>query len=280
MKKKIMLVLALSLLLVACGGGGSNGISVISREDGSGTRGAFTELVGLVEDSKDMTVESAEITNSTSVMITTVADNISAIGYISLGSLNDSVKALSVDGAEPTTDNIVAGTYPIQRPFLVALKDQAAMDRPEIKDFLGFIFSDEGKEIILDEGYVPTDMNGEYTGNVSGKIVVGGSSSVSPLMERLIEEYAKINPNLEIQLQQSDSTTGVQGASEGVLDMGIVSRNLKDSETDLGLVSEAIAIDGIAVVVNNDNALNDISIENLKKIYTGEITSWDDLLNE
>lgn len=255
-------------------------ITIVSREDGSGTRGAFIELLGIEEkvgDEKvDMTTEEAQITNSTSVMMTTVAGDEYAIGYISLGSLDDSVKALKIDGAEATAENIKAGTYKVSRPFNIATKEGAQNEVAE--DFINFILSEEGQAVVADNGYIPLDdvKPFESTG-VSGKIVVGGSSSVSPVMEKLIEAYKELNPNAEIELQTTDSTTGMTSTIDGSYDIGMASRELKDTETAEGLVGTVIATDGIAVIVNNDNPTDELTSEQVKAIYTGEALTWDEV---
>ncbi|MBD8931415.1 MAG: phosphate ABC transporter substrate-binding protein [Ruminococcus sp.] len=258
----------------------SNDISIVSREDGSGTRGAFIELFGIEEkqgDQKvDMTTEDAQITNNTSVMLTTVAKDDYAIGYVSLGSLDDSVKALKIDGAEATEENIKDGSYKVSRPFNIATKGDPT--NKVAKDFIDYILSKDGQQVISDNGYISNDDAADYTGTApSGKCVVGGSSSVSPVMEKLIEAYKKVNPNAEIELQTSDSTTGMTSTIEGSYDIGMASRELKDSETSEGLKATVIATDGIAVIVNNNNPADELSSEQVKEIYTGSYTTWDEV---
>ncbi len=258
----------------------SETINVQSREDGSGTRGAFIELFGIEEKDADgnkidNTTEEANITNSTEVMLTSVAGDEYAIGYVSLGSLNDTVKALKIDGAEATADNIKAGTYKIARPFNIATKGDAT---GLAADFINYIMSDEGQKVIEDNGYISQGSNGAFTSDGStGKIVVAGSSSVTPVMEKLIEAYKAINKDAEIELQESDSTTGMTAAMEGTCDIGMASRELKDSETEGGLTSQVIAMDGIAVVVNNSNPMDELSSDNVKDIFTGAVTTWDEI---
>ena len=255
-------------------------INVQSREDGSGTRGAFIELFGIEEKDADgnkidNTTEEANITNSTEVMLTSVAGDEYAIGYVSLGSLNDTVKALKIDGAEATADNIKAGTYKIARPFNIATKGDAT---GLAADFINYIMSDEGQKVIEDNGYISQGSNGAFTSDGStGKIVVAGSSSVTPVMEKLIEAYKAINADAEIELQESDSTTGMTAAMEGTCDIGMASRELKDSETEGGLTAQVIAMDGIAVVVNNSNPMDELSSDNVKDIFTGAVTTWDEI---
>ena len=255
-------------------------ITVISREDGSGTRGAFVELTGVEEKNAegkkvDRTTAEAQIVSSTSVVLTTVANDPYAIGYISLGSLNDSVKAVSVDGAEPTVDNIKAGTYSLARPFNVAIREDN--NDPLVADFMAYVLSEEGQAIVTDSGYIAIYGAKPFEGTQpEGRIVVGGSSSVSPVMEKLIEAYNKINTNATVEIQTSDSTTGMTNAAEGSYDIGMASRELKDSEKEAGLVDTVIATDGIAVIVNNENPVEDITKDTIKGIYTGEITTWAD----
>lgn len=296
MKKKISVIISLALvctcfLLASCAKNTSQKdsknekanlpISVISREEGSGTRGAFIELFEIEEKDEngnktDRTTESAEITNNTAVMLSTVSQNKNAIGYVSLGSLNDSVKALKIDGAEPTVENVKSGAYKISRPFNIATKKELSK---EAEDFISYIMSADGQKIVEEAGYIKKDIQNVYSpaNNLSGKIVVAGSSSVSPVMEKLAEGYMAINKGVTIQIQTSDSTTGMTSAADGVCDIGMASRELKDSEKEKGLISQEIAGDGIAVIVNKENVLNDIRSENVKKIYTGEITDFSEV---
>lgn len=300
MKKTFAMILAMGLAAVsltackssstrttaaetaAAGATAEGSITVVSREDGSGTRGAFIELFGIEQkneagEKEDYTTEDAEITNSTSVMMTTIAGNAGAIGYISLGSMNDTVKAVSIDGAEASVDNIKSGTYKIARPFNIATGENVS---EAAADFIKYIMSDEGQAVIEENGYISQGSEGAYTAaNLTGKVVVAGSSSVSPVMEKLKEAYAKLNPNVTIEVQQSDSTTGLTSAVEGVCDIGMASRELKDSETEAGLKATVIAMDGIAVIVNNDSPVEALSSDNVKAIFTGEVTNWEDLKN-
>lgn len=259
----------------------SREISVISREDGSGTRGAFIELFGIEQkdadgNKVDYTTDEAMITNSTSVMMTTVAGDEYAIGYISLGSLNDTVKAVAIDGAEASAENIKNDTYKIARPFNIATKG----DLSEVaQDFINFILSSEGQAVVEEKGYISTGNTGAFNGtNPSGKVVVAGSSSVTPAMEKLKEAYLAINTNAEIEIQESDSTTGMTSTMEGICDIGMASRELKSSELEAGLTPVVIAMDGIAVVVNNDSQVDELSSEDVKEIYTGEKTVWSDII--
>ena len=258
-----------------------NDISVVSREDGSGTRGAFIELFGVEEkdengEKMDMTTEEAAITNSTSVMMNTVAGNEYAIGYISLASLDDTVKALKIDGAEATVDNIKSGTYKIQRPFNIVTKEGLS---DVAQDFINYIMSPDGQKVVEENNGIPMDDVKPYESNgATGKIVVAGSSSVSPIMEKLKEAYLKVNTGAEIEIQTNDSTTGVTSVIDGLCDSGMASRELKDTETSAGVTPTVIALDGIAVIVNNDSAVDELSSEQVKSIYTGEVLTWDEVV--
>ena len=255
-------------------------IGVITREDGSGTRGAFIELFGVEEkdssgEKVDKTVETAVTTNSTSVMMTTVAGDLYSIGYISLGSLNDTVKAIQIDGVDPTVENIKDGSYKISRPFNIATKDGLS---EAAQDFIDFIMSADGQQIIEDNGYIAVGDKPAYeAADVEGKVVVAGSSSVTPVMEKLAEGYKAVNDKVDIEVQQSDSTTGMTSAIDGLCDIGMASRDLKDSETEAGLTATVIAKDGIAVIVNNDSGVEELTSEQVKDVYTGNITTWEDL---
>ena len=255
-------------------------IVVISREDGSGTRGAFIEVFGIEKkdaDGKkiDHTTDSAAITNNTSVMMTTVAGNKDAIGYISLGSLNDTVKALKIDGAEASAANVKSGAYKIARPFNICTKDGLS---EVAQDFVAFIMSKEGQEVVTKAGCIGDDKAAPYKGTKpAGKVVVAGSSSVTPAMEKLKEAYMKINPAANIEIQSSDSTTGVKSAISGICDIGMASRELKKSELEQGLKATVIATDGIAVIVNKDNKVSELKKEQIEAIFTGKATEWNKL---
>ena len=258
----------------------SDPITVVSREDGSGTRGAFIELFGVEEkdadgNKVDNTTEEAEITNNTAVMMSTVAGDVDAIGYISLGSLNDSVKAVKIDGVEATAENIKSGEYKVSRPFNIATNGEVS---DVAQDFIDYILSPEGQAVIEENGYISIDdvKDAEST-QPEGKVVVAGSSSVTPVMEKLKEAYAEVNPNAEIEIQQSDSTTGMTSAIDGICDIGMASRELKDEELEAGLTSTTIANDGIAIIVNNDNPTDDLSVDQVKSIYVGDTTDWADV---
>ena len=258
----------------------STDITIVSREDGSGTRGAFIELFGIQEEvdgeKVDMTTEEAQITNSTSVMMTTVAGDEYAIDYISLGSLDESVKALKIDGAEATAENVKSGDYKVSRPFNIATKKD--LDNEVAKDFINYIMSAEGQKVVEDNGYIAVEGAEAFEGTQpSGKAVVGGSSSVAPVMEKLVEAYKEVNPNAEIELQTTDSTTGMTSAIDGSYDIGMASRELKDEEI-AELDAKVIATDGIAVIVNNNNAMDELSSDQVKAIYTGEALTWDEVV--
>ena len=284
MKKKIVGILAAAVIgttaFATVASAASGTINVISREDGSGTRGAFIELFGIQEEKDgekvDMTTEDASITNSTSVMMTTVAGDENAIGYISLGSLNDTVKAVKIDGAEATAENVADESYKVSRPFNIVTGEKAS---EAAQDFVSYIMSADGQQIIEDNGYIKAAAEaGAYEAtNAEGKVVVAGSSSVSPVMEKLKEAYEAVNKNVTVEVQQSDSTTGVTSAAEGICDIGMASRELKDEEKELGLTATVIAQDGIAVVVNTSNEIEDLTSDQVKAIFTGETTEWEDL---
>ena len=291
MKKFISFALIAAMAvttLVGCGNKGGNAaggssdaaITVMSREDGSGTRGAFIELFGIEEkvdgEKVDKTTEEASITNSTSVMMTTVAGDENSIGYISLGSLNDTVKAVKIDGAEASAENVANDTYKVSRPFNIVTGEEVS---ETAQDFINYIMSAEGQQIVEDNGYIKEDTEAAAyeAAGVSGKVVVAGSYSVTPVMEKLKEAYEEINPDVTVEVQQSDSTTGINSAAEGICDIGMASRDLKEEEASLGLTATVIARDGIAVIVNNANDMEELSSEQVKSIFTGETTQWEEL---
>lgn len=301
MTKKITATALFGVLAVSafagCGGAGSssNGssdagsdaakfdasktISVVTREEGSGTRDAFTELTGVLvkdgDNKTDNTTTSAVTINSTEAVITNVKDNEAAIGYISLGSLNDTVKALKIGGVEATADNVKSGDYAVSRPFNIAYKGELS---DVAQDFVDYIMSSDGQKIVSDNGYVTVSENAAYSGKkLSGKISVAGSSSVSPVMEKLAEAYQKVNTNAKVEIQTSDSSAGMQSAMGGTCDIGMASRDLKDEEKS-ALKVETIAKDGIAVIVNNANTCDDLTLDQVKSIYTGETTVWSDII--
>ncbi len=293
-KKTVSLLMTMALTAAMLAGCGSSDaadtaatdfdteedISVYSREDGSGTRGAFIELFGVEEkdangEKIDNTTEDATITNNTSVMMTGVAGDDYAIGYVSLGSLNDTVKALKIDGVEPTVENIKSDSYKVYRPFNIATKGEVS---EAAQDFIDYILSAEGQQIVSDEGYITIDDAAPAFagGQASGSVTVAGSSSVSPVMEKLAEAYMKLNGNVKIEIQTSDSTTGMTSAIDGVCDIGMASRELKDTEVEK-LTATVIAQDGIAVVVNNNNPIDNLTKDQVKSIYVGETTSWSEV---
>ena len=297
MKKRIFAVLTATAIaaMMTAGCGSSNNsadgsqtyggasdlgmITVVSREDGSGTRGAFIELMGIEQkdadgNKTDMTTVDAMITNKTDVMLSTIAGDPAAIGYVSLGSLNDKVKALQIDGAEATAENVKNGTYKVSRPFNIATKGEPT---GVAKDFINYILSADGQKVVSEDYISISDDAAEFeTDGSSGKIVVGGSSSVYPLMEKLAEGYEAINAAAEVEVQSSDSTAGMSGAADGTFDIGMASRALKDEEA-AELTGTVIANDGIAVIVNNENAITGLTSEQVQKIYTGEITDWSEI---
>ena len=284
MKKILALTLALcavSSLTAGCNSPqNNNNINIISREDGSGTRGAFIELFEIETKDEtgnkiDNTTDAAEITNNTAVMMTSIASDEAAIGYISLGSLNDTVKALKIDGIIPSPKTIKDGSYSISRPFIIATNIDIT---PITQNFIDFIMSVEGQIVVEENGYIAIDNPQPFTGIIgSGKTVIAGSSSVTPVMEALKEAYQKININAEIEIQQSDSTTGMNSVIEGICDIGMASRNIKDSELAHKILTTTIALDGIAVIVNNNSKIDGLSKEQVKDIYTGKIHTWNDL---
>lgn len=271
---------ALAAAMLASCGGSSDKITVISREDGSGTRGAFIELTGIEEkdsngNKTDNTKKDALICKSTDVVLTQVSGDKNAIGYISFGSLNDTVKALKVEGVEPSTATIESGDYKIVRPFNIAVKDGLS---DAAQDFENYILSSEGQDIIEKAGYIKIDKSAAAyaSNNASGKVVVSGSSSVTPVMEKLAEAYQKANTNVTVDVQQSDSSTGIKDAINGTSDIGMASRDISDDELSQGIKSVTIAQDAIAVIVNKDNAVDDITMDEIKAIYTGLKTTWSD----
>ncbi len=260
----------------------SGAISVVSREDGSGTRGAFIELTGVQTEEGgnkvDNTTADAIVANQTEVMMQNVAGDTNAIGYASMGSLNDSIKAVSIDGVEATTDNVLSGDYSISRPFNIVLKGDA---EGASADFIRYILSSDGQEVIADAGYIQIDSEAEAfeSDGSKGDVTVAGSSSVSPVMEKLKESYEEINPDVKVTIETSDSTTGVNSTAEGICDIGMASRELSEEEA-ADLDSIQIALDGIAVIVNPENSLEDLSLEQVRQIFTGEITDWADIVSE
>ena len=277
MKRFLALLSCAVLRAAAAVGCGSQNekITVVAREDGSGTRSAFSELMGIVKDDKDNTTDTAEVTNSTSVMLTTVAGNKAAIGYVSLGSLNDTVKAVKVDGVEATAENVKAGKYAVSRPFnIVTGKDLT----PLAQDFVSYILSTDGQAVVDEKGYISVTQGEAYKASgQTGTLTIAGSTSVAPLMEVLADKYMALNSGVKIEIQQSGSSAGITSAVEGVCQIGMASRELKDSETAKGVTATKIAMDGIAVIVNKDNSCSELTSDQIRKIYTGETTQWSDL---
>jgi phosphate transport system substrate-binding protein len=287
---KIRKILALILALTAITGtalaafDASQTIAVVSREEGSGTRGAFIELTGVEAknekgEKQDYTYAEADFVNGTSLVITTVASNPAAIGYASLSSVlaNDTVKAVKVNGVEATTDNILNKTYPIARPFNIVTKGEATDEL--VKDFIAFIMSKQGQEEVAKDGLVPVAADAaEYkAAGLKGTLVVGGSTSVAPVMEKLAEAYKALNPEVEVDVQATGSSAGVTGALDGTYMIGMASRELKDSETEGGATGLAIGLDGIAVIVSPENTTEDLTLKQVRQIFVGDITTWADL---
>ena len=263
------------------GSGAEGPIVVVSREDGSGTRGAFVELFGIEQKDEsgekvDMTIPTAEITNSTSVMMTTVAGNSAAIGYISLGSLDETVKAVKIDGAEASVETVKDGSYKVSRPFNIVTKTEGVSEAAQ--NFIDYIMSAEGQAVINEEGYIGDDAAEAFAGAAgSGTVTVAGSSSVTPVMEKLAEAYEAINGDVDVQVQQSDSTTGITNAIDGVCDIGMASRAVNDDELSQGVEATVIATDGIAVIVSPDSPVDELTSEQVMQIYTGEVTDWSEI---
>ncbi len=295
LKKGITIIAIMTLAicsLTACGSNNSKAssssdfdasheITVVSREDGSGTRGAFIELFGIEEKATDgqkidHTTEDATVANNTATMMTTVSNSAYAIGYVSLGSVNDTIKAIKIDGAKATGEQVKAGAYKIVRPFNIVTKAGVS---EVASDFINFILSSEGQKVVGDNGYIALDNVKPFASNKAiGKVVVAGSSSVSPVMEKLKEAYTAVNKGASVEIQTSDSTTGITSAISGTCDIGMASRELKDSETQKGVTSTVIGKDGIAVIVNKVSPLTELSSDQIKSIFTGEITEWNEII--
>lgn len=286
MHRTIAIILAVTILFGGCSFSMhtpfdyNSKIHVISREDGSGTRNAFTELTGVSQKENDQVIDKttldAAITNSTSVVMASVEDDVHAIGYLSLGSLNDTVKALIINDIKPEKETIKNGDYPIARPFLLAVKEGSHSEAAD--DFISFILSADGQKVIEDSGYVGIEEGKPYTVNsMSGKVVVGGSSSVTPAMEKLKEAYIKLQPGVAVEIQQSDSTTGITSAIAGVYDIGMSSRWIKDSELEQGIVPITIAMDGIVLIVNNSSPIDRLTMEQVKSIFAGNVEYWTEI---
>lgn len=294
---KWMSILSLSLILAACGGDdtdtdtdtgsedsgteevagdfdASSDIHVITREDGSGTRTAFTEIAGVVdENDDDIITPTATVQNGTNAVMQGVAGDVYSIGYISLGSLNDSVKAVSVNGVAAEADLVASGEYEVARNFNVTYGGELS---EVAQDFWDFMFSAQGQELAVDEGYVAADASApEYEAKgLSGDITIVGSTSVEPVIEAMSEAYRELNPDVSIDITAPGSGAGVTAAIDGTADIGMASRELSDEEQDQVTETAAIAVDGIAVIVHNDNPLEDLSLEDIAGIYLGDLTSW------
>lgn len=286
----ILVMIALVVGLISCtktdnsenGGDGAapsqttGAVTVISREDGSGTRDAFTELMGIVDaDGNDATTPTAEITNSTSVMMSTVQGNEKAIGYVSLGSLSDTVKAVKVDGVTPSVDTVKDGTYKLQRPFNIAYKDGTLSELAQ--DFISYIESAEGQAVIEEEGYISIESTTSYQASgLTGTVTLAGSTSVAPVMNVLADKYKQLNPGVTVEIQESGSSAGIESAIQGAVEIAMSSRELKSEELET-LKSKTIALDGIAVIVNQSNSFDELTSEQIKSIYLGEVTNWEEV---
>lgn len=281
MKMRNILAAVLSAGLMAASltgcAGGERKIMVVSREDGSGTRSAFVELMEVVDaDGKDATTPSAEINNSTNGVMMSVSGNPDAIGYISLGSLNDTVKAVKVDGVEASADNVKNGAYAVARPFEICYKEENLDDLA--KDFISFIMSKDGQQIIADNHYIAVNSNASYTpAGLKGTISVNGSTSVGPVMEKLAAKYQELNSGAVVQIQQTGSGAGITAVTSDACNIGMSSRALKQAELDKGLTELKIADDGIAVIVHKDNKVDNLTSEQIKKIYLGELKNWSEI---
>lgn len=284
----ILALIAMVVGLISCSNGAkteseqnapsqtSGAITVISREDGSGTRDAFTELMEITdEDGNDATTMTAEITNSTSVMASTVQGNAKAIGYVSLGSLSDKVKALKVDGVAPSVETVKDGTYKLQRPFNIAYKEAEISETA--KDFMAYIMSAEGQAVIEEEGYISIDTTTSYKASgAKGTVTVAGSTSVAPVMNVLADKYRALNPDVTVEIQESGSSAGIESAIQGAVEIAMSSRELTSEELET-LKSEKIATDGIAVIVNQSNRFDGLTSQQIKEIYLGNITKWEEV---
>ena len=266
----IIFVFCLTLSLAACGGNKQE-ITVISREEGSGTRGSFTQLTGIETDGVDRTYDRAEINSSTAVVLQSVSGNKNAIGYLSLAALHESVKALAIDGVPPSISTVQDGSYPLARPFLLGT---LGAENSQTADFLAFLQSDEAEEIILGAGYVPMGGGSYESLQPAGVLRIAGSSSVAPVLEKLAEAYQRVNPNLQVQIQTTDSSTGLLSLSQGLCDVAMSSRPLTRSETDRGILAHTLCMDGIAVIVNRENSVDRLTLAQLRAVFTGDITDW------
>ncbi len=270
--KYIFSLIMIGSILTGCGAGANSAITVVSREDGSGTRSAFTEIIGVAKDDVDNTVQTAEITNSTSVMMTTIAGNENAIGYVSLGSMNDSVKAVKVDGVAATAENVKSGDYKVSRPFEICVPKNGTTELAQ--DFIDYILSDAGQAIIEKEGYITVATGNTYEpSDKEGKITIAGSTSVAPVMEKLAEQYKELNTNVVIEIQQTGSSAGIESVTQGACDIGMSSRSLKEEELK-NLEAIHIAMDGICVIVNVNATVENLTVDQIKEIFVGNVTDW------
>ncbi len=270
--KYIFSLIMIGSILTGCGAGANSAITVVSREDGSGTRSAFTEIIGVAKDDVDNTVQTAEITNSTSVMMTTIEGNENAIGYVSLGSMNDSVKAVKVDGVAATAENVKSGDYKVSRPFEICVPKNGTTELAQ--DFIDYILSDDGQSIIEKEGYITVATGNTYEpSDMKGKITIAGSTSVAPVMEKLAEQYKELNTNVVIEIQQTGSSAGIESVTQGACDIGMSSRSLKEEELK-SLEAIHIAMDGICVIVNVNATVENLTVDQIKEIFVGNVTDW------
>lgn len=274
--KKIVVIFAAFLLTVLLTGCRENAdINVISREAGSGTRDAFTQLTGIKENGSDNTAVTSEITSSTFVVIKSVAGDKNAIGYVSLGTLAGDIKALKINGTAPSAENIENGTYPLVRTFNIVDRGDLTA---EAQDFVDFVMSAEGREIIEKEGYVAAgeadSPEKSEKDSRKGRIVIAGSTSVAPLMDVLADKYMKYHPKVKIEIQQTGSGAGITSVLAGACDIGISSRELTEEEMAKGARASAIARDGIVVIVNQENETEDMTIDEIRDIFTGRRTVW------
>ena len=285
MAKKILLLISTLLLITSCTGKKTNvnksknfDLTVTSREDGSGTRKSFIEQVGLIKEDKngnykDLTTDNSMVINSTNGVLKAVGVDKTAIAYVSLTALDDSVKAIKIDGVSPNKTTIESGEYKLQRPFGLVYKKDSAKDLS--KDFLEYVKSKSAKNLIEDEGLLAITNEKEYKSkNLKGKLTITGSSSLSSIVEKLAENYEKLNKNVEVEVLSNESLTGLKNVKDNVVDIAMVSNKLQDEN----LFSEIFAIDGIAIIVNKDNTqINDLTMEQLRDIYRGEIKNTGEL---
>ncbi|HBC29891.1 MAG TPA: phosphate ABC transporter substrate-binding protein [Clostridiales bacterium] len=254
-------------------------ITVVARDAASGTRGAFHEIMNIIVKENDTEVDKLVVGalefDGTDKVITAIEGDKYGIGYISLGSVSERIKAVAVDGVEPTVENVRSGSYSVSRPFLLVTK---GTESKLVKDFLKFTESAEGQAITNEMKFIGAiDAPGEYTASgMSGTIKVAGSTSVAPLMEKLQEAYNELNPDVTFETQAQGSSQGIKAAIDGSYDIGMASRELKAEEAS-ELNRYVLAIDGIAVIVNNENPKSDLAADDITNIYIGEITKWNEV---